>query len=210
MALPASFLLWVEACGGARGQGPSDARDDLVVAEPRDIVEVVRWHVVRYPEMRLEDLEKLVYQAAVGPEHGAPSPEEATLRLAEELSQLTAEAGALLDPVSPGGPLVRVHLRPFLRRACDEDALVRAFLRAARTVRGGPADVERLWDRVAAAAGDSGALPWSRDELDRAFAQWRAGGLRAVHHSTTFTARYRPAYRVIREDDVARLGCAAP
>jgi hypothetical protein len=47
---------------------------------------VLRAHLARYPELEVQDLYKLLYQAARGSEHAAPDPEAVRLHLTGELS----------------------------------------------------------------------------------------------------------------------------
>src|SRR5262245_16198317 len=72
-------------------------------------------HLARYPRMQLEDIYKLLHQAAMGPEHAVEDVAAARARLHTEAQQLgSGPADPLVDPISPDGRLARVHLRTFL------------------------------------------------------------------------------------------------
>jgi hypothetical protein len=60
---------------------------------------------------------KLLHQAAMGSEHAAPEEALARAWLDRELSQMgPGPAEGVVDPISPDGEVVRVHLRPFVGR----------------------------------------------------------------------------------------------
>ena len=70
-------------------------------------------HNRRYPHCGVEDLYKLLHQAAMGSEHAAPEESIARSWLEQELSQLgPGPAEPIVDPIRPDGEVVRVHLRP--------------------------------------------------------------------------------------------------
>src|SRR3954454_8185237 len=79
------------------------------------ISQLLSSHLQRYPRMQLEDIYKLLHQAAMGPEHAVQDPALARARLLEEMQQLTSSpADPLVDPISPDGRLARVHLRAYV------------------------------------------------------------------------------------------------
>jgi hypothetical protein len=153
--------------------------------------------ILRYPGMEIQDLYKLIFQASFGSEHAVSDRAAARRRLELELR----EAGhgpeePLVDPISPNGGIVRINLRPYGAAGGDLAALLEAFVRTAREYRGAEATFQRYWgdaERMAAA----GLLPFAREALQGFFAEMRAGGFPAVHHSDTYARTYRPAYRVI-------------
>ena len=61
-------------------------------------------HLARYPAMQLDDIYKLLHQAALGPGHAVDNPAAARKRLDQEMSALgEAPAGPLRDIISPDG-----------------------------------------------------------------------------------------------------------
>ena len=112
------------------------------------------------------------------------------------------------EPIEPGGMLVRVNLRPFVRAAevrtqkaegrrqtCGEEALVRAMLKSARRVKGEPALMRR---RLAAAVRWCRKnLPQQAAKLERLATEAGEAGYPALHHSPAYRKAYRPAYRVV-------------
>ena len=162
---------------------------------------IVAKHVQRYPGWDVDDLYKLAMQAALGAEHAAPDAGTARHRLLREIDGLgPGQDEPQVDPISPDGRLARVHLRPFLAAGGAPGELLEAFLATARTHRAAPGRLRRLWSYLLAPAPDH--RPFERAALIECLARYAAAGYPAVHHSPAYSARYRPAYRVV---DVRRL-----
>jgi len=153
-------------------------------------------HSVRYPGLGLEDIYKLLHQAALGPAHAVDGP-AARERLAREATELgEGPDEPLADPISPDGRLVRVHLRPYVAQGRDLNKLADAFAETARTWT--PAT-----DRLAKFCGclgdlaDAGGIAFARTDVVAYMSARAAEGWPAVRHSPAFRAAWRPAYRVI-------------
>jgi len=154
-------------------------------------------HATRYPAWTLEDLYKLVHQSAMGSEHSVKDEVAVREWLIRELGELgRGPQEPLLDPISPDGLIIRVHLRPYARLGFDDALLLEAFLRTAREFRGSNDLVER-YGKVAVELIREGKLQVREDDVNRFFAEMRACAYPAVHHSPVFEERYRPAYRVV-------------
>lgn len=159
--------------------------------------EVTASHLSRYPGMRVADLYKLLHQAVFGSEHLVSDPVEARARLLAEYA--TLEDGPrepLVDPISDGGSIARVHLRTYRAEVRDPEPLVSAFLRTASVRCGSKAEMAAAW-RVATevAAGEKRFDP---EELHAYFAARTAEGFPAVRHSEEYRRLYVPSYRVVQ------------
>jgi hypothetical protein len=161
---------------------------------------ILNEHAHRYPQWEVDDLYKLIHQAAMGSEHGMR--DETSLRdwLLQELAQLGPGPGEpLVDPISPDGRIVRVHLRPFTILQSPLEPLLQAFIRTSREV---SPSIEHLEEYAADAillAGE-GMLPFSRGLVVTFMAGMRARNFPAVHHSARYRQLYQPAYRVVLRD----------
>ena len=157
-------------------------------------------HLERYPAMQLDDIYKLLHQAALGPGHAVDNPAAARKRLDEELAALGEAPDELLqDVISPDGRLGRVHLRPYLASGGDPDALHRAFVETANSY---PASLDKL-AKFCGCLGDlaaAGGIPFAREEVLAYFGKIARDGYPVVHHSEAFRHAYHPAYRVIAVD----------
>jgi hypothetical protein len=159
-------------------------------------------HAARYPHWALDDLYKLIHQAAVGSEHAVSDGAHARDWLTRELAGLgPGPEEPLIDSISPGSEVVRVHLRPFVRLRLEGELLLDAFIRTAREFHG---SVERLveYGETAADLAREGLLRFGADEVTQYVARMKEAGFPAVHHSPAFEAEYRPAYRVVARHEL--------
>ena len=157
-------------------------------------------HLARYPAMQLDDVYKLLHQAALGPGHAVDNPAAARKRLDEEMAALgEAPAELLQDVISPDGRLGRIHLRPYLASGGNPDTLHRAFVETANSY---PASPDKL-AKFCGCLGDlaaAGGIPFAREDVLAYFENIARDGYPAIHHSEAFRSAYRPAYRVIAVD----------
>jgi hypothetical protein len=157
-------------------------------------------HVRRYPQWTINDLYKLIHQAAMGPEHLLSDKAGLRDRLNQELAHLSAGREELLvDPISPDGRIVRVHLRPFVQFQFQPEPLIQAFILTAREV---TPSVEHLseYAEVAIHLGGEGTLPFSAGQLTSFMTAMQTKGFPAVHHSRIYRQLYQPAYRVVLKE----------
>jgi hypothetical protein len=154
-------------------------------------------HAERYPLWGIDDLYKLIHQAAMGSEHAVADGTAARAWLVRELEVMgSGPEEPLVDPISTDGSVVRIHLRPYVRLGLDAEPLIAAFLRTAREFR---KSVRVAEDGLAEAVrlADEGLVGLDREGIGRRAAQMKAACFPAVHHSAAYVAAYRPAYRVV-------------
>lgn len=161
------------------------------------VSQLLSQHFERYPQMRLEDIYKLLHQAALGPGHAIKDEAEARKRLQAEAADLGGgPAEPARDVISPDGKLARVHLRSFMAGGGDLARLSEAFVETASSW---PASTEKL-AKFCGCLGDlaaAGGIPFRREEVVEWFDRIVQSGYPAVHHSAAFSAAYKPAYRVV-------------
>ena len=156
---------------------------------------VLRDHLVRYPAMQIQDLYKLIHQAALGSEHAISNLEAPRRWLERELAEMgPGPEETMLDPISADGQTVRLHLRPFLARGGDIEALLSAFIRTANAFHGDRAILRDYWNVA------TELRRFSPVEMDAFIETARARDFPAVHHSPEYERLYRPAYRVIKRE----------
>lgn len=149
-------------------------------------------HFARYASMQIQDVYKLIHQAALGSEHAVSSVEEARKWVECELVEMGAGPDEpVIDPISADGQIVRVHLRPFVAQGGDVDMLLQAFIRTANEFRG---DIQVLKDHWNTATITQYFPP---TELEEFIKSMQAQNYPAVHHSSEYERLYRPAYRVV-------------
>jgi hypothetical protein len=153
--------------------------------------------LARYPQLEVQDLYKLIFQASFGSEHAVADAVVAHRRLERELHELAdGPEEPIVDPISPDGRIVRINLRPYLAARGDVAGLLEAFVRTARDYRGTEATLHRYW-RYAEHMAAASLLPFACEMLQGSFAAMQIKGFPAVHHSDMYAKTYRPAYRVI-------------
>jgi hypothetical protein len=161
------------------------------------LIQILTSHYALTPDMLVQDVYKLLHQAAMGSEHAVHDEQATRDRLERELAEMGEGSDEpLLDPISPDRQILRVHLRPYLRAGKDVETLLRAFVRTATEWSGSP---EKLKEYGAAAArlAQMGTGSIRREEIEAFFSKMEQQGFPAVHHSTKYERLYRPAYRVI-------------
>jgi hypothetical protein len=161
---------------------------------------VLSSHISRYPEMKIQDVYKLIYQAAMGSEHAISNLGEARAWLERELNEL-GEGGQepIKDLISVDGNILRVHLRSYIAANGNLETLLKAFVRTAKEFQG---DTHRLeqYRGIALQLAKENELPFHASELESYFDALKTQGYPAVHHSLEYKKKYSPAYRVVKAD----------
>lgn len=151
----------------------------------------------RYPGWKEQDLYKLIYQAAMGNEHAIT--DEILVRRWMERELLEMGDGPhelLIDPISPEGAVVRVHLRPLMKAHLDPELCLQAFLNTSKVFQGSKdLLINYMVTALELASGDG--FSFSKKQLSEYFKQMKNLDLPAVHHSQEYEEAYRPAYRVV-------------
>jgi hypothetical protein len=136
----------------------------------------------------------------MGSEHAVSNPESARSWLRRELAEMgEGPSEPLIDPISPEGDIVRVHLRPFVATGHDPEVLLDAFVRTANEVHGDALLLEGFWQAAIATA----KFPYR--EMEEFFQSIKAKNYPAVHHSPEYEQLYRPAYRVVAQTFCPRI-----
>jgi hypothetical protein len=158
---------------------------------------VLTRHLGCYPLMQLEDIYKLVHQASFGSHHRVNDAEQARRHLERELEELPeGPPDPTLDPISPDGRILRVHLRPYLIGGGDPNRLLAAFVRTASEFHGSLGQFKLYWSSVEEMA-RADRLPFAATEIEEWTRRMASLNYPAVHHSEVYRRAYRPAYRVV-------------
>lgn len=153
-----------------------------------------------YPLWDVDDVNKLIHQSAMGNEHAIRDEDQVREFLLSELRGLgPGPDESLIDPISPDGSVVRVHLRPFSALNLNEEFLFQAFVHTAKTI---PPSGDRLieYADLAAKLVETGDLQLNPKAFVEYIERLRAAGFPAVHHSQRYEQQYKPAYRVIARE----------
>ncbi len=174
------------------------------MGEDERVIELIRVHLARYPEMRMMDLYRLLHQATFGPGHRITGKKEAREWLEFQMDHVTpSRTEAAAEAVHPDGEIVRVNLRHYVALGGKSKPLLEAVIHSADWVRGDTAVMAGRWRLVEslAQAGDLNAEYFPVREVllfgrVRAHEQWPA-----VQHSPEYEAVYHPVYRLLTRSD---------
>ena len=115
---------------------------------------ILREHFARYPSMQIQDVYKLIHQAALGSEHAISRSESARKWMERELAEMGEGSDEpAVDPISEDGQIVRVHLGPFVAQGGNPETLLDAFIRTANEYRGEVQVLKNNW-KIAAGIGN--------------------------------------------------------
>ena len=164
----------------------------------KDKVEaLIRKHMNRRPLMRAVDIYKLLHQGVFGIGHLLN--ENARTFLEAEASTLILDEQPeepLLEEVSADGSMVRVNLRPYLRRGLPLNRLFSA-MEASAEEKGKENDFIEAWSLFKELA-RSGSSVFDEKEIEELDREVRPGGCPTRHHSEVYRKAYSPAYRVVK------------
>ena len=175
-------------------------------------------HCQRYPDLKIRDVFKFLYQSSFGCEHMVSSLDAVTEWIRKEyrtaLETLDREGTGevvwgTVDPLDGG--YSRVHL-DWLDRGLSAETLGKLFylsakpsaVSGAKSKQNQTVELERKLD-VALEMVRSGELTFAVEDFMEAVSEWKEAGYPAVHHSEEFREMYHPAYRVVAEQYVKFL-----
>lgn len=159
--------------------------------------QILENHFARTPLMQLQDVYKLIFQAALGSEHAVAEEQSARIWLAREISRMgVGPDDPLLDRLSPDGRMLRVHLRPYIKSGKDLETLLHAFIRTANEWHG-TTETLKMYAVEAISFLRSWTGSFSSKDFETFFASMESQGFPAAHHSGEYVHLYRPAYRVV-------------
>ncbi len=173
--------------------------------EEREAIEdLLMEHFERRPQMRATDVYKLLFQGAFGVGHILS--EGAWKRLQEEVESLDIgdhPTEPLIERISVDGSMVRVNLRPYLRRGFPLDRLYEAMEETSKDL-GFPEKFLFAWS-VFHEFASSGAMKVDGEELASLHRDLQEKGPRPHHHSEAYRVAYYPAYRVVKREALEKV-----
>jgi hypothetical protein len=164
---------------------------------------LVNRHLAERPALTPRDVYKLLYQGVFGVGHILQAGAEGYLqREASELDLLEHPGETLTEPVSVDGAVIRVNLRPYVRRRLPIQKLYEAML--ASQVKGDPEAFLALWDEYVASV-RNGEVRMNSAEVEEFNRGVDRVNIKAMHHSPAYRDAYHPAYRVILASQLGEI-----
>ncbi len=162
-----------------------------------DFENIVKHHIITYPSMKITDLYKLAFQAAMGPGHAVPDRSSAEKWIKKEIVSMDIYSDRdIIDPICKTNGLVRVNLRPFVKSEGDISSLLDAFIATANDFRPEISNLKNYWKTITNMA-KTEKIFFDTGDLDDFFRSVELKSFPAVHHSDIYRDSYKPAYRVV-------------
>ena len=147
--------------------------------------------------MEIQDVYKLLHQSAMGSEHAVNDAAAVRKWMEKEIAGLNWNPKEeMIDTISPGGKIVRINLRPFIKAGMNPEKLLNAFIETANKYKGDKEILERNLNCFLEML-DNGELNFSKEEAQKYFNELKEKDYPAVHHSKKYGEKYSPAYRVV-------------
>lgn len=167
-------------------------------------------HLRRYPLTQLDDVYKLLHQAALGPGHAVQDASTARKRFDAEVAALgSGPEDPVADAISPDGRLARIHLRPYIEAGHSLDSLFDAFVLTAQKYPASPDKLAKFCGCLGDLAG-AGGIPFAQERVVEYFDTIANNKYPVVSHSTAYREAYKPAYRVVALDYLPAVEPSSP
>ena len=164
----------------------------------QSVRQLILWHISRRPEMEAQDVYKFLFQGVFGVGHILT--EKAWERLIEESERINIEdhkEDQLTESVSPDGDMIRVNLRPFLRKKLDLEKLYDVMIISAR-VDGSKDIFLDYWNEFKSLVEEDN-LDFDWNEINEIDVSLNEDGPISRHHTEKYREAYYPAYRVVQK-----------
>lgn len=161
-----------------------------------EILEILKTHLEKYPEMTPQDCFKLIYQNELGPSHLAVNEAEALNNLLAEWNEIEADESAeLLEPI--GNHLCRINLKKAKCLYTPEE-INDIFVRTANIHRG---RMGEFMHNMKLLKHNLQNLPvhFTEEEFLEFQEMYRGRGYPPLRHSPKYREAYDPHYRVVYE-----------
>lgn len=165
-----------------------------------EIKQILVKHYSKYPEMKVQDMIKLIYQNEFAGGHLIKNESESMKRLQDEIAEIS-ESGAAGKPLFEdiGNGLVRLYLDPLTEYQTDLKTINRFFVNTSNSVHGSAESFRQKTD-VLRKCCEHGVFPFETDEVDSIVSELEEKGYPPIGHSEDYRKAYNPHYRVVLSD----------
>lgn len=167
------------------------------MVDEKQVEALITRHLERRPLTTATDIYKLLYQGVFGVGHllhkdarGRLEMEARTLCLDEQPEE------TLIEEVSIDGTMVRVNLRPYLKRDLPLERLYSAMEKS-ELEEGRTEEFIEVW-KIFKRLVRSGRLRFDEEEVKELDREIENRGCLPRHHSEVYRRAYSPAYRVVK------------
>lgn len=160
------------------------------------ISDLIGEQIKRRPEIKVQDIYKLLYQGVFGVGHIISDRSwDILVEEANRINKNEYAADPLIESVSPDGVFIRVNLRQFLSLGYSLRSLYKVMIRSAKYK--GDIEVFQTYWKTFTDLVKKGYLNFPLDEIKRLDALIEKDGVTPQHHSEKYRIAYYPAYRVV-------------
>ena len=165
------------------------------ISEKEKFQEIIIRQFQRYPEMKIQDLYKFIHQAGFGSEHAVKDTAMVRRWLNEEWEKVdSVNIEPVKDTINPFDNIVRVNLRSSKFYGLSKEKILNDFINTANYYKGKKKRFEQFWNW---AEQISEKIHLDKKEMSQFIKQMKKKNYPAVHHSSIYEEKYKPAYRVI-------------
>ena len=164
--------------------------------KPNQWEKIIEYQLEKYPKMEPVDLYKFIYQGIMGPAHLGTTYEKIRTYLTKELDGLTGQEAQMVERISGDNKYIRIDLYAFKNAGGDPDSLAKLVLKSCQKTKQKQAKLIRCLE-IAARVIKNKQTTLSYQNFQKYKAKIRRDNFPVPHHSTTYIANYKPAYRVI-------------
>ena len=162
--------------------------------------ELIISHFNKYPNLKIQDLFKFLFQSSFGCEHLVSSLDKVKSYLNDEYNNIK-QSNFSIDSLD--GNYSRVPLS-YIDKGLSIDTFSKLFYLSSKTEENGLLLLKEKLNVLCSLAKDN-LLPFSINEVCDEINKWKEQNYPAVHHSNEFRSFYKPSYRLISNDYITYL-----
>jgi hypothetical protein len=158
---------------------------------------LIKEHLVLYPQMQPDDVYKLVYQGIMGPGHLGNDTTQIAFYLKDELNSIeSSEDEGLFENITPDSSYIRINLKRFKYENRDPALLVKIIAQSADIPKQSRSRLVKVWSNICREV-ENVTIPLNKTAF-RQFDQFiKKNDYPVIHHSPEYMQEYQPAYRVV-------------
>ncbi len=166
---------------------------------PKEWKKIIQQHITRYPEMGLQDVYKMLYQATYGPAHLGVEKTRIAKSLQAELATVSPDSSvALIESICPSDRYIRINLKRFTAAAMETELLVEAVYRSCQPEPQGRTALQRQM-AILHTLIQQERLPFREEQFLKFSKAIAAKDYPIAHHTAAYLRHYDPAYRVVNK-----------
>ena len=159
-----------------------------------ELKSLLRKQQTLYPESKLQDFVKLIFQNEFGGGHLIFNEEDSFIKLREEWANNDPCENRPFDDIGNG--FSRLNLSAFSKE--DLETINRAFVISSNSITGTVESFEQKLNILKSCI--DGTLSLKKEESEHFLKEYKSSGYPPISHSAAYRQAYKPAYRVIRNE----------